>query len=133
MVMVLAAVGHLWFVAFGNLVPIVSVLEDNIWDLQLAVTRSWKLMRGKRKEGFGVMLVLEMMSVPIYMVFFVTTTDNDDVFGLLAQLCFGYVSTLVICIAKFFLFVVFTVFYYEESWGEVNKRNGEWLLLQGCC
>ncbi|KAI4379244.1 hypothetical protein MLD38_005567 [Melastoma candidum] len=110
--MALAAGGYLWFAAIGNLFLVVSVLEERIGNLKSVASRSWKLMRGKWKEGFGIMLVLETMSVPIYVVFSVTTTDDDDTLGLVTRLGFGYTATALFCIARFFSFVVFTVFYH---------------------
>ncbi|KAI4326219.1 hypothetical protein MLD38_031555 [Melastoma candidum] len=120
LVLVLAAVGYLWLAAIGNLVLVVAVLEDGIGDLKAAVTRSWNLMRGLWKDGVRLMLVLETMSAPIYVMFSVTTMDDDDILGLVARFGFGYVAMLLFCIARFFAYVVFAVFYHE-----CRKSNGE--------
>ncbi|KAI4387498.1 hypothetical protein MLD38_005326 [Melastoma candidum] len=129
--MAFAAVSYLWLVAIGNLFLVVSVLEDRIGNLKSVATRSWKLMRGKWKEGFWIMLVLETMSIPIYVVFSVTTTDDDDTLRLVTRLGFGYAATALFCIARFFSFVVFTVFYHG-----CRKCHGEKLgteLVLGRC
>lgn len=113
MAMVLVAVCYLSFASIGTLTLVVSVLENGSGDLNAVVTRSWKLMRGRWRDGFVLMLVLETLSVPIYVVFSVTTTDDDDVLGPLARFGFGYAATLLFCMTKLFSFVVFTVFYHD--------------------
>jgi len=76
-----------------------------------------------------------VLSVPIYVLFYVTATDDDDdddELGLFTQLAFGIFATVLFCRAKFFTFVVFTVFYCEckqSEGGRVDTELGVWYGL----
>jgi hypothetical protein len=86
--------------------------------------RSEKLIRGRKIQGFLLMFILTALVVPIYVLLYVTATDDDDddddELGPFAQFAFRFVATVLFCLSKFFVSVVFTVFYYEckQSEGE---------------
>lgn len=76
-------------------------------------------------EAFRLMSMLELMSFPIYIVFYVTSADDDDKLGVFAQFAFGAAATFLFCAAKFFSFMVLTVFYYE-----CRQNQGEQIDLE---
>ncbi|XP_030470911.1 uncharacterized protein LOC115689084 [Syzygium oleosum] len=121
---ILAVSLYLFLAALWSLGLVVSVLEDDVSGPK-AFLRALKLMRCKKMEAFRLMSMLELMSIPIYIVFYVTSADDDDKLGIVAQFAFGAAATLLFCTAKFFSFMVFTVFYYE-----CRRNHGEKIDLE---
>ena len=70
-----------------------------------------------------------MLSVPIYVLFYVTATDDDDdELGLFTQLAFGIFATVLFCRAKFFTFVFYCECKQSEG-GRVDTELGVWYGL----
>lgn len=120
----LAAALYLFLAVLWSLGLVVSVLEDDVSGPK-AFLRAERLMRCKKMEAFRLMSMLELMSFPIYIVFYVTSADDDDKLGVFAQFAFGAAATFLFCAAKFFSFMVLTVFYYE-----CRQNQGEQIDLE---
>ncbi|CAK7323684.1 unnamed protein product [Dovyalis caffra] len=116
---ILAVLFYLYLDVSWTLAIVISVLEEGSCGTK-GLKRSEKLIRGRKSQGFLLMLILKVLSVPIYVLFYVIATDDDDELGAFTQFAFGFVATVFFCLAKFFDSVVFTVFYYEckQSKGE---------------
>ncbi|XP_057984696.1 uncharacterized protein LOC131169499 [Hevea brasiliensis] len=109
---------------------IVSVMDEDSCGVK-AVGRARKLIAGREVQGWFLMLILVVISVPICVVFYVTLThDDDDELGAFTQFAFGFFATVILCQAKFFTFVVFTVFCYEckQGHGEMESEAGNCLV-----
>jgi CDP-diglyceride synthetase len=120
---ILAALFYLYLDASWTLALVISVLENDSCGTK-GLKRSEKLIRGRKIQGFLLMFILTALVVPIYVLLYVTATDDDDddddELGPFAQFAFRFVATVLFCLSKFFVSVVFTVFYYEckQSEGE---------------
>lgn len=104
---------------------VISVVEDDWQGMKALGVRADELIRGKKMEGFILMLVLALLSVPIYVLFYVTVTDDDDHLALTVKAGFGFCITILLCLVSSFSYAVFTVFYYVCS-----KRPGEKLEVE---
>ncbi|KAL9388256.1 hypothetical protein Peur_016861 [Populus x canadensis] len=119
---ILAALFYLYLDASWTLALVISVLENDSCGTK-GLKRSEKLIRGRKIQGFLLMFILTALVVPIYVLLYVTANDDDDdddELGPFAQFAFRFVATVLFCLSKFFVSVVFTVFYYEckQSEGE---------------
>ncbi|XP_031282907.1 uncharacterized protein LOC116141548 [Pistacia vera] len=128
---ILAIILYLYVAQIWGLGLVISAVERDCKG-GTAVKRARKLLEGRKLEGFFIMLILFLLSVPIYILFYVTLTDDDDELGVIAQIAFGFVATLLFCVVTFFSFVVFTLFYHEckQSYGE--KLDMEMKSGAGC-
>ncbi|KAI3442546.1 uncharacterized protein J3R85_000738 [Psidium guajava] len=104
---------------------VVSVVEDDWQGMKALSARAEELIRGKKMVGFVLMLVLALLSVPIYVLFYVTVTDDDDHLVPMVKVGFGLCVTILLCLVNSFSCAVFTVFYYVCS-----QRQGEKLEVQ---
>ncbi|KAG6760583.1 hypothetical protein POTOM_037106 [Populus tomentosa] len=117
----LATLFYLYLDASWTLALVISVLENDSCGTK-GLKRSEKLIRGRKIQGFLLMFILTVLVVPIYVLLYVTATgDDDDELGPFAEFAFRFVATVLFCLSKFFVSVVFTVFYYEckQSEGEI--------------
>ncbi|KAJ4838797.1 hypothetical protein Tsubulata_021616 [Turnera subulata] len=110
MVAILGGTFYCYLAASWTLALVISALEG---DGLNALRKARKIIRGRDLQGFCLMLILSVMSIPIYLFFYVTAADDDDQLGPFPQFVFGSLATILFCLAKFFFFVVFTVFYCD--------------------
>ncbi|XP_042495889.1 uncharacterized protein LOC122074958 [Macadamia integrifolia] len=90
---------------------VISILEDCYGMKALGKAR--ELIKGRKVQGFVLMLFLELLSTPISFLLILLTVDDDDDLGAMTQIAFGSVFTFLFCIVRLFAFVVYTLFYYE--------------------
>ncbi|KAF2292328.1 hypothetical protein GH714_019301 [Hevea brasiliensis] len=126
---ILGVVFYLYLFAQWALALIVSIMEEDCGGIN-AVGKARKIISGREVQGWFLMLILTVISIPICVVFYVTITDDDDELGLFTQFAFGFFSTAILCLAMFFTFVVFTVFCYEceQRHGEIESEAGHSLV-----
>ncbi|GFY80664.1 hypothetical protein Acr_01g0004730 [Actinidia rufa] len=105
-------VGAVWMLSL-----VVSVLEDGSCGLK-AIDRAGELMRGKRLQGCIIKLFFVLTSGTIYTLAFAM---NKKIEAAIQMPMFTVIlQTFLICAFKFFVFVMFTVFYHE-----CKKRHEE--------
>ena len=85
-----------------------------------ALEKAVKLSRGRKIQGFFLMLILELISIPIYILFYVASSSDDDEVGAVTVFGFGFIATILFCLVNMFSYVVFSVFY-----SECKKNSGE--------
>ncbi|KAL6995734.1 hypothetical protein U1Q18_005868 [Sarracenia purpurea var. burkii] len=112
---------------------VISIVENDSSGAK-AIEKARRLVQqGRRIQGFFLMLILSAVSFPIYVLFYVTTTDNDDEIGGLARFAFIFIATVLFCLVNSFTFMVFTVFHFEckQNHGEksVETEFGPGYLL----
>lgn len=94
-----------WMLGFA-----VSVMEDDCCGMD-ALARAAKLIRGRRKDGFLLMLLMLLLGAPIYMLLYLNTREDDQ--GAPARVAVGVAATALACLLEIFTFMAFTVFYHE--------------------
>ncbi|OVA15746.1 Protein of unknown function DUF4013 [Macleaya cordata] len=121
----LAAVLYLYLSVIWTLGMIISVLEG-FYGIK-AIQKAKDLIRGREIQGFGIMLSVVLLTCPISVLYYLNALDNDHVMG---RVVLGFFVTVPFCFAKFFTYLVYTVFYYEckKSHGERTEE----LELGGC-
>ncbi|KAL0354877.1 UNVERIFIED_CONTAM: hypothetical protein Sradi_3934600 [Sesamum radiatum] len=125
---VVSALTYPYLASICNLVLVISTVEDEChW--KTAFRRAGEITRQGRFHGYCLMLMLVLLSVPVYVLFYVISTDDDDGNGLITQFGFLLVATVLFCLTIFFNNVVYSLFYldYKQRNGEkieVNCRNG---------
>eukprot|EP00262_Sarcandra_glabra_P010983 TRINITY_DN26694_c0_g1_i1.p1 TRINITY_DN26694_c0_g1~~TRINITY_DN26694_c0_g1_i1.p1 ORF type:complete len:316 (+),score=29.57 TRINITY_DN26694_c0_g1_i1:127-1074(+) len=120
-----------WFVVVGFLASLFSLYLANIWILGLVISiledrcyglkalgRAIELIQRKKVDGIVLLLLLVLLSAPIFLVFYLNTTE--DHMGAVGHFILGTLVIVFICLVQLFTFVVYTVFYYEckNSQGE---------------
>ncbi|KAL3528507.1 hypothetical protein ACH5RR_007829 [Cinchona calisaya] len=115
-----AAVLYPYLASIYALGHVISVLEENCQGIR-ALEEARRLVNGRKMQSYLIMLFLTLLSIPIYILFYVTAMDDDDEFSFITGLPFMFVATAVFCLANFFIFVVFTSFYFEmkQSCGHI--------------
>ncbi|XP_057510853.1 uncharacterized protein LOC130793222 [Actinidia eriantha] len=108
---------YLYLGAVWMLSLVVSVLEDGSCGLK-AIDRAGELMRGKRLQGCIIKLLFVLTSGTIYTLAFAM---NKKIEAAIQMPMFIVIPQIfLICAFKFFVFVMFTVFYHE-----CKKRDEE--------
>ncbi|KAK4413687.1 hypothetical protein Salat_2781500 [Sesamum alatum] len=116
---VLSALTYPYLASICTLVLVISTVEDEChW--KMAVRRSIEITRHGRFHGYFLMLMLILLSVPVYVLFYVISTDDDDGNGLIMQFSFLLVATVLFCLTNFFNNVVYSLFYLDYK-----QKNGE--------
>ncbi|GAB4849960.1 hypothetical protein Ancab_029260 [Ancistrocladus abbreviatus] len=110
-----AAVFYIYLCAVWTVGLVVCVVEKDgeCSNGLVAILEAEKVMRGRKIQGFLLTLMLALLSIPVYVIFYLTLTDDDDELGLMVHCAFGLVMGSLSCIFEVFTFVVFTVFYYD--------------------
>lgn len=116
---VLTALTFPYLASTCTLVLVISTVEDE-YHGKRAFRRATEIIRRERFRGYFLMLVLILLSIPVYVLFYVTSTDDDDENGMITQLGFLLVATLLFCLTNIFNNVVYTLFYLDYK-----QRNGE--------
>lgn len=126
---ILAVVLYHYLSAQWALALVVSVVEEDCGGRK-AVIRARKQIAGREIQGWFLMGILAVISIPICVVFYVVITDDDDELGPLTQFGFGFFATVILCLDMFFTFVVFSVFWYEckQRYGEMESEVGHSLV-----
>uniref|UniRef100_A0A5B7BLU7 Uncharacterized protein n=1 Tax=Davidia involucrata TaxID=16924 RepID=A0A5B7BLU7_DAVIN len=124
LVAILAASFYLYLATVWTLGLTISVVEDDCHGVT-ALRKSGKLMEGRKFQGFFLMLTLVLLSLPVYVLFYVTSADDDDVLGPVIRLSFMFIATLLFCLTNIFTFVVYTVFYFECKHSHGEKLDME--------
>lgn len=112
---------------------VISVVEDDWQGVKALGVRGEELIRGKKMEGFILVLALALLSYPIYVLFYVMITDDEDHLAPMVKVGFGFCVTILLCLVNSFGYAVFTVFYYvcserQEEKLEVELRHGHDLV-----
>ncbi|XP_077237082.1 uncharacterized protein LOC143878720 [Tasmannia lanceolata] len=120
----LAMVFFLYLDAIWLLGIVISVVEEGCYGMK-AIGKGVELIGGRKVQGFGLILVLVMLSVPIYLLFCLNVIDDE--LGSATRFVIGTITIVLFCFLKVFTFVVFTVFYYQckRSHGENIEMEGE--------
>ncbi|KAJ9693488.1 hypothetical protein PVL29_012318 [Vitis rotundifolia] len=116
---VVAALLYIYLTSVSTLGLVVSVMDDECYGAK-ALEKAVKLSRGRKLQGFFLMLILELLSIPIYILFYVASTDDDDEVGAVTLFSFGFIATVLFCLVNMLSYVVFAVFY-----SECKKNSGE--------
>ncbi|KAJ4959142.1 hypothetical protein NE237_026253 [Protea cynaroides] len=106
-----AALFYLYPATVFLLSLVISILE-NCYGMK-ALGKARELIKGRKIQGFVVLLLLELLSTPISFLLILITVDDDDDLGSMTQIAFGSVFTFLFCVVRLLTFVVFTLFYYE--------------------
>ncbi|GMQ07854.1 hypothetical protein CsSME_00051866 [Camellia sinensis var. sinensis] len=104
---------YLYLASVSILGFVISIVEDDCFG------------SGRKIQGSSIVLILTLLSIPIYVMFHVTTTDDDDELGPVARFAFMFIATVLFCISNLFNFMVFTVFQFE-----CKRSHGESLSLE---
>ncbi|GFS36082.1 hypothetical protein Acr_00g0043870 [Actinidia rufa] len=113
--LILGVFCYLYVDAVWMLSLVVSVLEDGSCGLK-AIDRAGELMRGKRLQGCAIKLLSVVTRGTIYMLAFAMNKKIEGATQM--PMLMVTPQTFLICAFKFFVFVMFTVFYHE-----CKKRN----------
>ncbi|KAK9099980.1 hypothetical protein Scep_023410 [Stephania cephalantha] len=124
-----AAVLYLYFAVVSTLGIVVTIAED-CYGLK-ALERARQLIRGHKAYVFILMLFLLLVYAPISLLFLLHLTEDDQ--SAVSRHAVGSFVAASFCIAQMFIYVVFTVFYYEcrKSHGEkveIESEEGHGLL-----
>ena len=123
LIAVMAALLYIYLTSVSTLGLVVSVMDDECYGAK-ALEKAVKLSRGRKLQGFFLMLILELLSIPIYILFYVASSsdddDGEDEVGAVTDFGFGFIATILFCLVNMFSYVVFSVFY-----SECKKNSGE--------
>ncbi|KAK9130234.1 hypothetical protein Sjap_010721 [Stephania japonica] len=124
-----AIIFYLYFAVIWTLSIVVSIAED-CRGLK-ALERARHLISGRKFYVFVLMFFLLLVSVPVSLLVLLHLSEDDQ--PAIFRYAVGTLVVAVFCIAQLFVFVVFTVFYYEcrKFHGElrVQSEEGHSLLL----
>ncbi|CAL5361037.1 unnamed protein product [Camellia sinensis] len=115
---------YLYLASVSILGFVISIVEDDCFGSD-AIGKARRIIRGRKIQGSSIVLILTLLSIPIYVMFHVTTTDDDDELGPVARFAFMFIATVLFCISNLFNFMVFTVFQFE-----CKRSHGESLSLE---
>lgn len=112
----LAALTYPYLASICALVLVISTVDDEHQG-KTAFTRAAEVAGWRGFQGYLLMLVLALLSVPVHVLFYVTATDDDDANGMITQFGFVSVATALLCLVNIFNDVVCTLFYlhYKQS------------------
>ncbi|KAH6821178.1 hypothetical protein C2S53_019693 [Perilla frutescens var. hirtella] len=116
---VLAALTFPYFASICSLVLVISTVDDEYPVWKIAFRRAREVTRQGRFQGYFLMFMLVLLNVPVYALFYVTATDDDDANGMITQFAFVLVATALLCMTNIFTDVVCTLFYLDYK-----QRNG---------
>ncbi|XP_027067346.1 uncharacterized protein [Coffea arabica] len=121
-VLVFAALYYVGVFSLWMLSLVVSVLEENFSGLK-AIYQANELMKGKKLKGFGLMVLLILISAAIHKTFACLAS-----LAMAEKVAFvgGAISTLKIwpyCLMKLFVFAVYTLFYHELKQKQQAEEN----------
>ncbi|OVA15745.1 hypothetical protein BVC80_1829g38 [Macleaya cordata] len=122
----LAAILYLYLAVVWTLSMVISVLEEGCYGIK-AIQKARDLIRGREIQGFGIMLSVVLLTCPISVLYYLNALGDDQV---MARLVLGFFVTVPFCFAKFFTYLVYTVFYYEYK--KSHGERAEELELGGC-
>lgn len=118
-VAVVAVLLYIYLTSFSTLGLVFSIMDDECYGAK-ALEKAVRLSRGRKLQGFFLMLILELLSIPIYILFYVASSDDDDNVGAVTLFGFGFIATILFCLVNMFSNIVFVVFY-----SECKKNSGE--------
>lgn len=108
---------YLYLAAVWTLGLIISIVEDDCYGLA-ALSKAGELIRGRKVQGFVLMLLLTVIAVALYLV------QGFIPFAFCLVIDLMVISLLLL--VKLFALLVYTVFYYE-----CKKSHGEKLEMHG--
>lgn len=109
---VLAALTFPYLASICAHVLVISTVDDE-YQGKMAVRRAREVTRQGRFQGYFLMLVLVLLSVPVYVLFYVTVTDDDDANGMITRFGFVSVATALLCMTHILIDVVCALFYLD--------------------
>lgn len=121
-VLAFAALYYIRVFSLWMLSLVVSVLEENFSGLK-AIYQANELMKAKKLKGFGLMVLLILISAAMHMTFARLAS-----LAMAEKVAFvGWaISTLKIwpfCLMKLFVFAVYTLFYHELKQNQQAEEN----------
>ncbi|KAK9097963.1 hypothetical protein Syun_025008 [Stephania yunnanensis] len=118
-----AVVFYLYFAVIWTLSIVVSIAEDCLGFK--ALERARHLISGRKVYVFALMFFLLLVSVPVSLLVLLHLSEDDQ--PAIFRYAVGTVVAAFFCVAQLFVFVVFTVFYYEcrKFHGELRVQSGE--------
>lgn len=117
---VLAAFTFPYLASFCAQVLVISTVDDEHQGTT-AFTRAAKVAGRRGFQGYFLMLVLALLSVPFHVLFYVTATDDDDANGMITQFGFVSVATALLCLMNVFNDVVCTLFYLDYKQSDLSS------------
>lgn len=115
---ILCTLCHVYIVSVWILSLVISVIEENLDGLG-TIARTEDHIRGTRLQGLGLSLICSILSLMIFMGYGFSRNHINQVSG-----TDGFWTEIgilgYICLVKIFMFLVYTVFYYE-----CKIRNGQ--------
>ncbi|KAF8389315.1 hypothetical protein HHK36_026009 [Tetracentron sinense] len=115
-VLILGYLCYLYLATVWMLSLVVSIEEDNYG--LMALSRAGELIKGKTIQGFAIMLILSLVSVVIYISFPSKRGGMNQ--RTETRLAIGITMVSLLCLVKLFIFMAYTVFYFE-----CKKSHGE--------
>ncbi|PIN15253.1 hypothetical protein CDL12_12105 [Handroanthus impetiginosus] len=116
---ILAAIlAYPYLASICTLMLVISTVEDECHGKR-AFRCATEITRQGRFQGYFLMIILFLLSIPVYVLFYVTSTDDDDENCLITQFGFLLVATVLFCLTIFFNTLVHTLFYLDYK-----QRNG---------
>ncbi|CAI9114543.1 OLC1v1015290C1 [Oldenlandia corymbosa var. corymbosa] len=110
-IVLVAAITYPYLASICALGLIISVLEESCL---AAFQEGCNLVNhGRKLQTYVVMLILTLLSIPIHVIFYVTSMDDDDERTFVTGFPFSLVGTSFFCLANHFMFAVFTLLYLE--------------------
>ncbi|XP_058113158.1 uncharacterized protein LOC131256125 [Magnolia sinica] len=120
-----AMIFFVYLAAVWMLGLVISVVEEDCYGMK-AIKKAVYLIKGRKLQGFGLMMVLALLIAPISVLFSLNTIEDD--IEPVVRLAIGAIETVLASILKLFAFVVYTVFYYEcknSHGGKVEMEDEE--------
>ncbi|XP_058113320.1 uncharacterized protein LOC131256445 [Magnolia sinica] len=105
---------------------VISVVEEDCYGMK-AIQKAVDLIKGRKLQGFGLMMLLALLITPIYVLFCLNTIEDEREPA--ARIVIGAIEMVLVCVLKLFTFIAYTVFYYDckNSQGEemdMEERRG---------
>ncbi|KAL2516152.1 uncharacterized protein Fot_30125 [Forsythia ovata] len=113
---VLAALTYPYLASICNLGLVISTVEDDFPGTK-GLFRAQEFVKKNKFQGYLLMLMLILLSIPIYLAFYVISTDDDDQIGHITRFAFLFVATVLFCLTIFFNNIVYTLLYLELKSG----------------
>ncbi|KAL3535312.1 hypothetical protein ACH5RR_003773 [Cinchona calisaya] len=111
-VLISAALYYFYLFSLWVLSLVISVLEENLSGIK-AIYQANDLMKGKRLKGFGLMVLLMLVSAAMYMIFaFLVDLSGTEKAKLVGKAII-ILKIWPYCLMTFFVFVVYTLYYHE--------------------
>ncbi|KAJ8617224.1 hypothetical protein MRB53_013410 [Persea americana] len=100
----------------------ISIVEETCYGIE-ALVKAEMLMKGRKLQGFALMLFLLLLSAPVWALFSLNTVEDE--IEPEYQVALGIVGAVVVCLMKLFGFVVYTVLYYQCRSNIVEREDLE--------